>query len=794
MTKTATFKTGTAIFAEVDIDQGQESDLQIDSPIGFANENESHNRSPPQSNDQLLDTEYVNLATPTAPVNDPSAISLEVHSPNLFMDIETSQHSPTQQDSQQDNSHNLETHMDTDDIIPELIDGSDDESESFEFEQTDLPDFEDLDSDTDRRRFEDPDEESESGEEDIPEASVNQPEMTTSKLITGIMGAINEFAEDVANDPQLQFYCNLLKFCISHKITHRAYKSWVSLELPLPDGSKQPISALTGEARATNFVGSEKKATQTNQQNFDLNYITRRRDRAGVNHHVPCTTLEQGIVMWFLSPTIRNDIISRNAKYSLPYVTATNPRQALRERVQECQQKFDEIGIEDPGDGSEWPSILLNTMDFWSPALTTKPDAIPIFLHLGLYNDEFGWKGTAKKDKKQTNLAMSAYEISRGIRANPNGGAIIPILLTDSNAIKDHGVDFILDPFTSELEKLAKGVDFVIEGARYRIFAFVWTFVGDIPARKSIVGLNPSVNIAASCHVCSTRQGDFIRDAKEDRWEVNLRRKDFFDDLLLENGGTYGDFLHSYTQRIPREEGIDRLSTGLKWPGCNIPFSAITDLMHSSYLGDLMHDFENISKVLGRRQKSFWQDLSAEFRQYSQLNRFHSFYKFDSFSTWKGLKAHGIRRFMAVAPYLFFKLSYVADRPHSNRERDDAVQFFLVHLRIVAILTQHKITATQISEASDWIKIFLRDVAKNRPEVMRLNTHLLTHCISTMKTHGPLRDHWAFVYESLNGFLKGFYHNTNNHHVSVSVFRRVTTTLLMGLYEERQKEEMVIDG
>ena len=84
-------------------------------------------------------------------------------------------------------------------------------------------------------------------------------------------------------------------------------------------------------------------------------------------------------------------------------------------------------------------------------------------------------------------------------------------------------------------------------------------------------------------------------------------------------------------------QGITSLSEVLLWPSNPSVYSVCTDIMHMHYLNIFKDEFELISKTFSSKRRSFWTDLSREYKKYVQLNGINGFYDFTSFETWKGM-------------------------------------------------------------------------------------------------------------------------------------------------------------
>ncbi len=125
---------------------------------------------------------------------------------------------------------------------------------------------------------------------------------------------------------------------------------------------------------------------------------------------------------------------------------------------------------------SEVLDILNRTWDDWNPKYYNYKNDIDIeivFIHLMLYNDDFGWLGNGKAQRKQTNVLLTPIQLVAKARQNEKDIGSIVLMLAPTNALNHFGFDVLLKLHTMDIRNLAFGEFFEISGKRYLVFAFV---------------------------------------------------------------------------------------------------------------------------------------------------------------------------------------------------------------------------------------------------------------------------------------------------------------------------------
>ena len=425
---------------------------------------------------------------------------------------------------------------------------------------------------------------------------------------------------------------------------------------------------------------------------------------------------------------------------------------------------------------------MLRTCSHWENRyINRKSNTSALFLHLGFYNDDFGWMGSGQKERKQTVLIITCYEISRGTRGRPKSLACFPISIFPTKLTYNLGPDKILELFTVDITALISGIEFVFRGQSFLVIGILWMILGDVPARKEIVGMSKSSINSRCCHVCEVELDQFVHVTSANEVPTEkLRCPSFFAGLLQQNSGIVGKIIGN--DAIAMLNGIDRVSEMLKWPGCNIPQNITIDIMHMLYLGEVGHIWHRISVILSRGNRNFWEKIASEYKQYCSQNHIDSFYNFKNIKEWKGLRGSGIKHFTEVIVYILYKLNYAPER---NDPIYKDFQYFCFYIFICQKLSAHKITAQCFDKLEFYIKkllIYMGSQEQNGK--IKLNAHFLVHCIPHIKAFGNLRDHWSFVFEFQNGIFKKLFRTSNNVQVSYSVYDRFLSLSLLELVNQ----------
>ncbi|TPX48572.1 hypothetical protein CcCBS67573_g10197 [Chytriomyces confervae] len=515
---------------------------------------------------------------------------------------------------------------------------------------------------------------------------------------------------------------------------------------------------------------------------------------AGTKQHLtPHISITSCISIWLMSPPILLSIKQSNQSFTLPHISITDTEAVLLARIKECETLAGNVGIERAEECTEYYDILLRTISLWLPKYKKNASAdistrrTPIFLRKIIYNDGFGWMGRVKDTQGQWIFAITAADISRGIRSSPTSNGVLPLMLTASLATKTAGgFDMHLSRFSEELESFSKGVEMSFGNESFLVFGFVYAFVGDTPARKTILGLYSSVSQRTPCPVCETPHSDFVASAKNPVRLGNYRNPAFTMQLLRDNAGKCGKIMGA-NGIAATALGVETVPIAATWPGSIIPLSSPFDIMHESPLGALQKHFNRVVHLVPKNQvKKLYLDLSKLFSDFCKQSRIPAEYSFKDANSMKGLKGYGLKEFFLVSPWLLLQLKVI--------NPDDATlalefRVWCKRVRIFSILCAHKISPLMFHELKAYIADVLHHYGNNDPEVISLNVHYLHHVENMLMRFGPLRDHWCFVYEHLIGIFKSYYRNTNNIKVSLGVFRRHLVIIYMKLMAQRNGEE-----
>ncbi|KAI8834513.1 hypothetical protein BC829DRAFT_448395 [Chytridium lagenaria] len=428
--------------------------------------------------------------------------------------------------------------------------------------------------------------------------------------------------DSIKSNQEIQNLVTLYIMVTESKLTHKAYHAMINLPYFKETALKLPPKRLQNLIAKINRLPDAVNSNVTAQQ-----------------HCVPYLPISTVVRFWLSSPVLRQEIVNVNNTSTLPYLTTD---QTLRDRIYEMEQNEGSV-IHHVWDGCDWLGLLERTSSLWRVSFDRgiRKGFRPLFLHLYFYNDEFGWKGLGKQDLKHLVFMVTAGEMGREFRGRPKSLAVLPIMLCKSKSRDFAGSDALLELFTPDLQELSTGKLFEIEGIKYLVFAYVWIIVGDIPARKEICGLSPSVHAQQPCHLCTMNLGDPI-----DMPQQLRNNRDMTDNLTINRGNTGLPFRDRESELAAR--GINRISEILKWPGCSIPVNIVTDLMHEAYLGDCGRFFFSVMDSLPGGADGKWKLLGKESQSYRVLNGTSGSYSFKNASQWRGLKAHGIKLFVKL--------------------------------------------------------------------------------------------------------------------------------------------------
>jgi hypothetical protein len=192
--------------------------------------------------------------------------------------------------------------------------------------------------------------------------------------------------------------------------------------------------------------------------------------------------------------------------------------------------------------------------------------------------------------------------------------------------------------------------------------------------------------------------------------------------------------------------------------------------------------FYLIKSFLVGNTDSNYRKLASDYKKYVDLNKIASFYDFDSFSSWKGLKAHGIKKFCLVSPFHFLKLGLV--KSTSSPKIIKAFQYWCLLIQLTNILWQHEIPNCYMQRLQEIVSKLLEYHALGESgQSLTPNMHMLLHYTEVIKRAGCPVNYTGFGGEKVNGFLKPKYANTNGRDTAVTVFKRYQTIRVFNLLQ-----------
>ncbi|ORY32066.1 hypothetical protein BCR33DRAFT_856690 [Rhizoclosmatium globosum] len=610
-------------------------------------------------------------------------------------------------------------------------------------------------------------------ESDIPLVSATESSIAYSRLVSLLVR--------LKTDSLLCNKFTLFLQCMQQKWTHQGYSNLVN--------TRWSIIQLGNRCYSLSELAGFPQTLQTlTNQIFKLigSFLPMESFETEVHHKpetVPYMSLKTAVLIWLSSPGIAASIQKSNLLNVLPNISCVNTAQILKDRMKEYETRPEDYGIESAETSVEFLGVLLRTMDQWLPAYAAnniKPPHLKRkvrFLHLSMYQDDFGWMGTVNTKRGQTVFCLTAMEIERGIRAKTNGLGVLAIMLTKSAIVKGKGgMNLLLGCYADELEEFIKGIEFTIGNETFLVFAVIYLYTGDIPARNRILGRTIAVNQRFACHTCETPTKEFCKCAL-DATKLKSNRSPAQYKALLDANGRIGE-INGPNKTVAEASGVVEIPITATFPGQNVPVSTVVDLMHSEPLGTLHKEFALLSASL---TPNHLPKMSNEFDVYGRRNHLESRYDFHDLNSLKGLHGHGLLLFFLVSPYLLVKLKLINQ---SNSILCSLFRNWCCRIRLLSLMCSHSLTPAQFAEMESLITGIMKFYGENHPRLVTINMHFLQHVCDYIKNYGLLRDHWSFVYEHHNGIIKSCYSNTNNRKVSFGVYRRLLSVYTLELLDQ----------
>ncbi|KAJ3067628.1 hypothetical protein HDU98_009157 [Podochytrium sp. JEL0797] len=591
---------------------------------------------------------------------------------------------------------------------------------------------------------------------------------------------LSELQSKIDNSPQSKFEFDLYFHCTTYKVTHAEYAALTKLSMPLKDLNRT-ITMTQDCGSPSTFQTLEKRILKSVTSVLDVK--TLEHEVAGKVNKTPFLTIHSACFLWLASPFIRESIQTSVRDHVLPFLSVDNTESVLDARIKTLETYPETYGVDRVEHGAEFLSILRRTIHLWKPAFK-RNEGLPlelrrevIVLHLGAYSDDFSWMDKVKASKGQTLFCMAPAQASRAIRGSTKGLGVLPMMLASALGVKQNGMGPLLECYTPELEEFARGVEMTIEGIRFLVFAFVWAYTGDTPARKRILGLNVSVTHTFACGGCMTEYRDFPLAAQDPSKLQPARQASYHQQLLEANGGP--GKLSGVSATVAKAQGIEEIPVTCTWPGQNVPESEVPDIMHQEFLGALQTHF--LILIKGVQFDNLFPRMNRLFEEYCKLSRIPAEYEFKDPNTLKGLKAFGLKEFFLASPWILMRLG-VFEKATADQRRE--FRYWCFRIRVVGILCLHDISARQFKDMDGFLAEFLRFYGSAHPKDFKFNNHLFQHVPKNLARYGPARDHWCFVNEHLIKVLKSYYGNTNNRNVSVGVFRRHVAVMFLELLNQ----------
>ncbi|KAJ3224855.1 hypothetical protein HDU81_008289 [Chytriomyces hyalinus] len=438
-----------------------------------------------------------------------------------------------------------------------------------------------------------------------------------------------------------QWDLTMFMFCMQNKVTHKMYKDLVKLQMPNSASSADTFS-MSKNSRSPESLGTLINRVFHRVQAFvkiktaDIQIFTA---TGSYIHCTPYLSFKTACLIWMTSPFVSQSISETNEKFILPYIELEQNNHLLLNRIKKLRTYAETYGVNTRETATEFLALIERTSSSWKPAyaanarLPANQRKKALFIHIALWNDDFGWMGTVSETKGQTLIIASAG--SRGLRSSPLSLANLPLMLTASAGIKKGGLNKVLDIYSNELHNIAKGLEVSIDGQEFLLFPFISTVAGDSPARFRALGLSTSVINSVPCGQCLTPKKDFARSAFNPTLLKRCRTGFDVQAYLIPNNFETGNF-----------EGANKL----------VARSKDMIIYQSQQHGQHFNLLITFSK-----SKSLYQDLSRLFRDYCKQNGISAAYDFKDANSMKGLNAYGLKQFLLVSPWLLLNLGAIPD-------------------------------------------------------------------------------------------------------------------------------------
>ncbi|KAJ3388406.1 hypothetical protein HDU80_011711, partial [Chytriomyces hyalinus] len=518
------------------------------------------------------------------------------------------------------------------------------------------------------------------GEEDLEEET-----QSVEAYDTADNSALLQMCFKMKKDQICQYKLVLFLHAMKFKLTHACYAEMVNLLHPsIPLGMVWSMRTHAGAPARLQMLINH--VFQTISAFLPIQTLPIELESGC--HTTPYLTFKTVLFIWTSSPAILASLEDSHKHYTHPFLSATSTLQTLSARIKVMELYCSTFGVERAETCVQHLDILQRTLEYWNPKYQANlklPPSIKkhvLFIRFRIYNDDFGWMGIVKNTKGNCLGCVTDPSIDPGLRASPGGLANLPLFLTSTLAVKQYGLNELLDLYTKELQELAKGVIINVGQQTFLIFAYTYDFIGDEPARAHAMGLSASVNTALPCLKCITPKVSFADVAKN---PINLqpnRKSSSVQMLLSANGGEHGSIVGP-NRTIAAAMGIECIS-----------------------------------------KPSLFKEMSQRFSAYVKQNHIPAEYSFHDEQSIKGLHRYGLKEFYMVSPWILLSLGAIH---HSDTILRREFKYWCCHMRIVAILCMHSIPVNVYQELSQHIQTLLEYLGNIHPTEITYNVHLYHH-------------------------------------------------------------------
>lgn len=470
---------------------------------------------------------------------------------------------------------------------------------------------------------------------------------------------------------------------------------------------------------------------------------------------------EKVLQLWLSKENILRSLVDANSRFLSTHLEARNPVHTARMGGHPWQ-------FAEPWDGSEYFDSVQRTRRLWEPNLPQDPERRPLFIHLGVFLDEY----RVKNRPSQWLIGLALMGVARRVR--DTNAVYQPIAVFKAEGLK---LEFgcVFDRLGEDLRVLAAGCNFTGGGGLYRIFPVVFCVIGDIPAIRKGLGLKIPSSCNYPCVFCTLRRHASVGDIPPGgRCRFNCGN---FPEVLQKTREMYAQALAADAPDEQMSISERRARTcpllhGL--PGFSAPASVSIDIMHTEFLGETCKHaslfLRTLISVSGLNEANFCKRLSGHFRKLLRLNGISCKSTFRSISEFEGLTAFPILKFSQF----FYVLVRAAEIDVSDDRLEEELAAWTLRLDAVDLITRHSLSSVEAQR----LVVTYREVAARccalYEHFCTIKTHDLNcHLVDVIWRLGNSRSFWCFRPESLIRQIVRNYSNVNNQSVSISVLERM---------------------